>query len=155
MEQHAAGRWLAYVNTCATTFLLTYGDGVADVNISALLEHHRQSGLLATLTAVQPPGRFGVLELEGNQVQCFHEKPDGDNAWINGGFFVLNPAVIDLISGDNVMWEREPLQLSPLRVSFRSTGTMVFGAPWTRCAIARCGSSSGIVAKHPGRCGDA
>ena len=91
-------------------FCFTYGDGVADVNIPVLLEHHRQSGRLATLTAVQPPGRYGVLDLEGDRVQCFHEKPDGDNAWINGGFFVLNPAVIDLIDGDDVMWEREPLQ---------------------------------------------
>ena len=101
---------LGCVTTCNDLFCFTYGDGVADVNISALLDHHRKSGRLATLTAVQPPGRFGVLELEGDQVNCFHEKPDGDNAWINGGFFVLNPAVIDLISGDDVMWEREPLQ---------------------------------------------
>jgi len=92
-------------------FCFTYGDGVADVNIPALLDHHRKSGRLATLTAVQPPGRYGALELEGDQVQRFHEKPDGDNAWINGGFFVLNPSVIDLIGGDDVMWEREPLQV--------------------------------------------
>ena len=81
-----------------------------DVNISKLLHHHRQSGRVATLTAVQPPGRYGAVDLQGDQVNCVHEKPDGDNAWINGGFFVLNPAVIDLISGDDVMWEREPLQ---------------------------------------------
>ena len=91
-------------------FCFTYGDGVADVNIHALLEFHLKSNLLATLTAVQPPGRYGALELIGDRVHCFHEKPDGDNAWINGGFFVLNPSVIDLIDGDDVMWEQEPLQ---------------------------------------------
>ena len=89
-------------------FCFTYGDGVADVNIHALLKHHLKSGRLATLTSVQPPGRYGVLELEGDRVQRFQEKPNGDNAWINGGFFVLNPAVIDYISGDYIMWEREP-----------------------------------------------
>ena len=91
-------------------FCFTYGDGVADVNIHALLKHHLKSGRLATLTSVQPPGRYGVLELEGDRVQRFQEKPNGDNAWINGGFFVLKPAVIDYISGDYIMWEREPLQ---------------------------------------------
>ena len=91
-------------------FCFTYGDGVADVNIYALLKHHLKSGRLATLTSVQPPGRYGVLDLEGDRGQRFQEKPNGDNAWINGGFFVLNPAVIDYISGDHIMWEREPLQ---------------------------------------------
>lgn len=91
-------------------FCFTYGDGVADIDIPSLLKHHRQSGLLATLTAVQPPGRYGSLQLDGTNVRSFHEKPVGDNAWINGGFFVLNPAVIDLIDGDNVIWEQEPLQ---------------------------------------------
>ena len=91
-------------------FCFTYGDGVADIDLLALIKNHRDSGVLATLTAVKPPGRYGSLQLDGSVVRSFHEKPEGDNRWINGGFFVLNPAVIDLIDGDNVMWEREPLE---------------------------------------------
>ena len=92
-----------------SSFCFTYGDGVADVNISALIDHHKQQGLKATLTAVQPPGRYGALHLEGDAVSQFQEKPDGDNAWINGGFFVLEPAVLDLIDGDLTNWEADVL----------------------------------------------
>lgn len=93
------------------TFMLTYGDGVADVDIAALLAAHRASGLAATLTAVQPLGRFGALELgEGDRVDCFHEKPLGDGDWINGGFFVIGPSVLDRIEGDDTMLERVPLE---------------------------------------------
>ncbi|MEI6830075.1 MAG: glucose-1-phosphate cytidylyltransferase [Synechococcaceae cyanobacterium ELA445] len=91
------------------TFCFTYGDGVADVNIVALLDHHRRLGLEATLTAVQPPGRYGALSLNGDAVLQFQEKPDGDNAWINGGFFVLEASVLDRISGDACSWEGEVL----------------------------------------------
>jgi glucose-1-phosphate cytidylyltransferase len=91
------------------TFCFTYGDGVADVNVSALLEHHRQQGRQATLTAVQPPGRYGALGLDENAVHHFQEKPDGDGAWINGGYFVLEPSVIDLVDGDGCVWEQGPL----------------------------------------------
>ena len=91
------------------TFLFTYGDGVADVNIKALIDHHRQRGLKATLTAVQPPGRYGALNLEGDSVVQFQEKPDGDNAWINGGFFVLEPTVLDRIGADQTSWEENVL----------------------------------------------
>ena len=87
----------------------TYGDGVADVNVSALVEHHWQQGRLATLTAVQPPGRYGALGLDENAVHHFQEKPDGDGAWINGGYFVLEPSVIDLVDGDACVWEQGPL----------------------------------------------
>lgn len=90
-------------------FCFTYGDGLSDVNISNLVDHHRLHGRKATLTAVQPPGRFGALHLEGDQVQSFQEKPDGDNAWINGGFFVLDPSVVELIDGDDCTWEQGPL----------------------------------------------
>ena len=82
---------------------------MADVNISALVEHHRRQGGQATLTAVQPPGRYGALHLEGDAVRQFQEKPDGDNAWINGGFFVLEPAVLDLIDSDACSWEADVL----------------------------------------------
>lgn len=91
-------------------FCMTYGDGVGSVNVSELIAFHRQHGKHATMTAVQPPGRFGALELNGSQVQSFMEKPTGDGGWINGGFFVLNPAVIDLIEGDETLWERQPLE---------------------------------------------
>ncbi len=92
------------------TFCLTYGDGVANINIKELIDSHNKSGKLATLTAVQPPGRFGVLDLENNKVKSFQEKPVGDDSWINGGFFVLEPSVIDFIDGDDCIWEDSPLK---------------------------------------------
>lgn len=92
------------------TFCCTYGDGVGDVDITTLIEHHQKSGLKATLTGVQPPGRFGALNLEGSNVTSFQEKPEGDGSWINGGFFVLEPAVFDEIEGDSSIWERKPLE---------------------------------------------
>jgi glucose-1-phosphate cytidylyltransferase len=93
------------------TFCLTYGDGVADVDVSALIAHHRAHGRLATVMAVQPPGRFGSLQIgSADAVEGFHEKPQGDGAWINGGFFVLEPSVIDRIEGDSTIWEQEPLK---------------------------------------------
>jgi glucose-1-phosphate cytidylyltransferase len=91
-------------------FCMTYGDGLGDINISELLQHHKQEGRLATVTATQPPGRFGALKLNENQVQRFEEKPHGDGAWINGGFFVLSPKVIDYINGDETVWEKEPME---------------------------------------------
>jgi glucose-1-phosphate cytidylyltransferase len=91
-------------------FFLTYGDGVADIDIAALLSFHRAEGRLATVTAVTPPGRFGSLEMEGNRVTSFQEKPAGDHATINGGFFVLSPRVIEYIDGDDTVWERAPLE---------------------------------------------
>ena len=91
-------------------FCLTYGDGLADIDLPKLLEFHKAHGGLATLTAAQPPGRFGALGLNGNLIESFKEKPMGDGNWINGGFFVLNPKVIDLISDDTTVWEKEPLE---------------------------------------------
>jgi glucose-1-phosphate cytidylyltransferase len=93
------------------TFCLTYGDGVADVNITALLEFHKRLGKKATVTTVQPPGRFGAITFEQDRVRSFNEKPEGDGGWINGGFFVAEPAVFDLIEGDSTFWEREPLEM--------------------------------------------
>ena len=92
------------------TFCMTYGDGVGDVNIRELITFHKNEGRQATLTGVQPPGRFGALDIDGNQVRSFQEKPDGDGSWINGGFFVLEPSVLDLIEGDKTIWERKPLE---------------------------------------------
>jgi len=91
-------------------FCLTYGDGLADVDIRALVAHHRDEGRLATVTAVQPPGRFGALGIEGAAVRRFDEKPRGDGTWINGGFFVCEPAVGEAIAGDDTKWEEEPLR---------------------------------------------
>ncbi len=92
------------------TFCFTYGDGLSDVNVTDLLEFHRQQGTQATLTAVQPPGRFGVIDFQEEKIAAFQEKPPGDGGWINGGFFVLEPDVLDLIEGDATAWEREPLE---------------------------------------------
>lgn len=93
------------------TFMLTYGDGVADVDIAKLLEFHKSHGKTATITAVQPTGRYGVLELnERNSVIHFQEKPKGDEIWVNGGFFVLEPEAFNYIQGDETIWEREPLE---------------------------------------------
>ncbi len=94
------------------TFCMTYGDGLSDVDIGALLRFHREQDAWATVTAVQPPGRFGAFTLssQSTRVPSFKEKPNGDGAWVNGGFFVLEPEVIDLIEGDETVWEREPLE---------------------------------------------
>lgn len=94
------------------TFCLTYGDGVSDVDIRSLIAYHREQGVTVTLTAVQPPGRFGAFTLAEDQslIASFKEKPSGDGAYINGGFFVVEPAAFDLIAGDDTVWEREPLE---------------------------------------------
>lgn len=93
-----------------STFFMTYGDGVADIDLKRLLEFHRRSGKKATVTAVQPPGRFGALALDDSgSVRTFQEKPEGDGAWINGGFFVLEPEVVDYVDDDSVLWEKQPL----------------------------------------------
>src|SRR3954447_12748832 len=91
-------------------FCFTYGDGLSDVDIGALIEFHRAQGKLATVTTAQPPGRYGALDLEGPSVRSFYEKPVGDGGRINGGFFVLEPGALALIQGDETIWEREPLE---------------------------------------------
>jgi len=129
VHQHSAEPWtVTLVNTGIETmtggrvkriqrhignepFLLTYGDGVADVDIRALVDYHRTHGKLATVTSIQPVGRFGALDLsDSNQVTGFQEKPKGDGAWINGGFFVLQPEVFDYIAGDDTIFEKTPLE---------------------------------------------
>jgi glucose-1-phosphate cytidylyltransferase len=93
------------------TFLLTYGDGVSSINIQELVDFHRSHGKLATVTATQPPGRFGALKIsEDNRVNGFQEKPRGDGGWINAGFFVMEPGVFDYIEGDHTVLEKEPLE---------------------------------------------
>ena len=93
-----------------STFMLTWGDGVSDVDLRALLEFHRSHGRLATVTAVRPPARFGKLTLDGERVARFAEKPQLDEGWINGAFFVLEPQVLEYIEGDSTHWEREPME---------------------------------------------
>lgn len=108
------------------TFMLTYGDGVADIEIPTLVRYHRAHGKLATMTAAQPPGRFGALELtEGNVVAGFQEKPKGDGGWINAGFFVMEPGVFDYIAGDETVLEKEPLETLALEkelVAYKFSG---------------------------------
>lgn len=92
------------------TFCCTYGDGVGDIDITSLVAFHKAAGRKATLTGVQPPGRFGALELDQDRVVSFQEKPEGDGSWINGGFFVLEPSVLEEIENDSTIWERKPLE---------------------------------------------
>ena len=91
-------------------FLLTYGDGLADIDINALVDFHKDHGKMVTVTAVHPVARFGELEMDGDCVKSFQEKPQVTQGWINGGFFVLEPEVIDLIDNDLTIWEKEPLE---------------------------------------------
>jgi glucose-1-phosphate cytidylyltransferase len=102
------GRVYGYIKD-EREFCFTYGDGVSDVNISDAIDFHRRHGKLATITAVQPPGRYGALSMEGSEVKSFHEKPRGDGGLINGGFFVLSPQVVERINADSTIWEAEPL----------------------------------------------
>jgi len=92
------------------TFMLTYGDGLASINIRDLISFHKDHGKLATMTVVQPPGRFGSMETKGDKVIKFIEKPQGDGGWINGGFFVLEPGIFKYLKNDESVWEREPLE---------------------------------------------
>ncbi len=97
-----------YIN--GKSFCFTYGDGVSDVNITKLIQYHAEQDLLATMTAIQPPGRYGSLDIKDNLIQKFQEKPKGDGGWVNGGFFVLESKVLDYITGDQTTWEQEPLE---------------------------------------------
>ena len=109
-ESMTGGRLKRISKYLDDTFCLTYGDGLSDVNISESILHHKKNKTIGTLTAVQPPGKFGSVTIENNMVTTFQEKPKGDAGWVNGGFFVLEPEIIDYIEGDDTMFEREPLQ---------------------------------------------
>ena len=101
-------------------FCMTYGDGVGNIDVGRLISFHQSHGKLATVTATQPPGRFGVLETDGDRVTRLREKPLGDGGWINGGFFVLSPKVLDLIAGDETAWESGPLETLAAQGEFRA-----------------------------------
>ena len=104
------GRMKRVTDYIDSDFCMTYGDGVSSINIAKSIEFHKQHGKLATMAAVQPPGRFGALDINGSTINAFLEKPQGDGGWINGGFFVLSPRVLDLIENDSTIWERKPLE---------------------------------------------
>ncbi len=110
LDTLTGGRLSRIKNYLDDTFCFTYGDCVGDINIKELVKHHKNSKKLATLTAVQPPGRFGAIKLNGQKVLDFHEKPQGENRLVSGGFFVLEPEVISLIKDDKTSWENEPIQ---------------------------------------------
>lgn len=111
-DTYTGGRLKRVAEHIDDTFCFTYGDGVSDVDIRGSIEFHRAHGKLCTMTAVQPPGRFGYFELgeDHEQITAFTEKPKGDGGWVNGGFFVLEPGVLDYIEGDKTWWEREPMR---------------------------------------------
>lgn len=109
-DSQTGGRLLRIKDHIDDTFCMTYGDGVSDVNIKDLVKFHRKQHKLATITAVQPPGRFGALDIQNDLVTGFIEKPQGDGGWINGGFFVLEPSVLNLIDNDKTIWEQKPLK---------------------------------------------
>ena len=108
-ETQTGGRLKRVSKYLEDTFCMTYGDGLSNINISDLIDFHKKNKLLATVSAVKPPGRFGSLEISNNIVTKFNEKPSGDGGYINGGFFVLEPDVLNLISGDNMPWENIPM----------------------------------------------
>ena len=136
-----------------STFCFTYGDGVADIDIGALVNHHKEHGQQATLTAVQPPGRYGVIGLDGNQVTKFQEKPDGEGGWINGGYFVLEPSVIDLIDNDQCVWEQEPLKALANKRQLNAYFHTGFCSRWIHCATDKNWKNSGQQKEHRGRYG--
>jgi len=109
-ETQTGGRLKKVASYLDDDFCMTYGDGVGNVNIAESIAFHKSHGKLATMTATQPPGRFGALELKGHTVSSFLEKPHGDGGWINGGFFVLNRKVVEYIDSDDMPWERAPLE---------------------------------------------
>ena len=110
LETMTGGRLKRVADYLDGPFCMTYGDGLIDLDIRKLIEFHKAEGRLATVTAVQPAARFGSLEMSGNRVTKFMEKPKGDGRWISGGFFVLQPEVLDRIEGDDTIWERDPLE---------------------------------------------
>ena len=118
------------------SFCFTYGDGLSDIDIGATIKFHRSHGKLATVTAVRPPGRYGALEIDESVVKSFAEKPPGDNAYINGGFFVLNPQIIDRIEGDNTSWESAPLEALARDEELRAYRRLDSGSRWF-CSVRR------------------
>jgi glucose-1-phosphate cytidylyltransferase len=135
-------------------FCLTYGDGVGDINVQAAVDLHRKEGRLATVTATQPPGRFGAINYQGNRVTGFQEKPMGDGGWINGGFFVLSPQVGRYIKDDATVWSRSRCRSSPRRTSSASISIMASGSRWIHCATSASSKIYGRPARRLGKHGE-
>jgi len=110
LQTMTGGRLKRVKDYVESTFCFTYGDGLGDIDLSKLIKFHKEKKTIATVTSVQPPGRFGLLDIDGDKISKFLEKPSGDGNWINGGFFVLEPKVFDYIEDDSTIWEREPLE---------------------------------------------
>ena len=110
LQTMTGGRLKRISNYVEDTFCFTYGDGLSDVNLANLIKFHKSKNTIATVTSIQPPGRWGLLEIKENKISRFKEKPSGDGNWINGGFFVLEPKVFDYLEGDSTVWEKEPLE---------------------------------------------
>ena len=122
-------------------FMLTWGDGVSDVNLAELLEFHKAHGKLATVTAVRPPARFGCMEFDGDRVTSFSEKPQTSEGWINGAFFVLEPEVLDYIEGDDTQFEQAPIEGLARDGQLMAYSTNRSGSAWIRCATKCCSKS--------------
>ena len=110
LQTMTGGRLKRVKDYVESTFCFTYGDGLGDIDLSKLIKFHKEKKTIATVTSVQPPGRFGLLDIDGDKISKFLEKPSGDGNWINGGFFVLEPKVFDYLEDDSTIWEREPLE---------------------------------------------
>jgi len=110
IDTMTGGRLKKVENFVNETFCFTYGDGLSDVNVSELIKFHKNQNTIATVTSVQPPGRYGLLDIQEDKISKFLEKPSGDGNWINGGFFVLEPKVFDYLKDDSTVWEKEPLE---------------------------------------------
>ncbi len=135
-------------------FCMTYGDGVSDLDIRALVAFHKGHGLDATLTVVLPPGRFGAIVLDGPRVVRFTEKPAGDGGYINGGFFVLQKRALGRIDGDETLWEREPLEGLARDGQLELSFIRASGSRWIRCGTRTIWKSYGKAGRHPGRHGN-
>ena len=117
------------------TFMLTYGDGVADINIKKLVNFHYKNKKMITLTAVRPPARFGAIKLNGNKIKYFKEKSSVDEGWINGGFFVIEPKFLNSISNDKTFLEKEPLEIAASKINYMLFDIIVFGNVWIQLEI--------------------
>ncbi|NJR76306.1 MAG: glucose-1-phosphate cytidylyltransferase [Scytonema sp. CRU_2_7] len=138
------------------TFCFTYGDGVSNVNVAELINFHKEQNTLATMTAVQPPGRFGAIVLgqEQTKITSFREKPEGDGAWINGGYFVLEPEVINLINDDSTVWEQTPLEKLAEMEQLSAFKHYGFWQPMDTYEIEIISMNYGRILRLLGRCGD-
>ena len=112
------------------TFMMTYGDGLSNINISQLIRFHKKHKKLVTLSAVRPPARFGAIKIKGNSVKYFKEKSKLDEGWINGGYFVIEPKFLDYIKNDQTYLEREPLEIITKKINSQHTSIIIFGSAW-------------------------